>query len=137
MTDLVGNRRSYIRNVSLVLKNSRAARKHGKLECTPDSQKLTYSLHIEINFGMKFITTILVSALTKLKSLLRSDGAVKTFCWDPSRDFSPNLKQDLSGFSGFFRQLRSKSCFKMSGLSGFERFIYKNPLKIHARFERF
>ena len=37
----------------------------------------------------------------------------------PSRDFSPNLKQDLSGLSGFFRQLRSKSCFKMSGLSGF------------------
>ena len=24
----------------------------------------------------------------------------------PSRDFSPNLKQDLSGLSGFFRQLR-------------------------------
>ena len=37
----------------------------------------------------------------------------------PSRDFSPNLKQDLSGLSGFFRQLRSKSCFKMSGLSDF------------------
>ena len=37
----------------------------------------------------------------------------------PSRDFSPNLKQDLSGLSGLFRQLRSKSCFKMSGLSGF------------------
>ena len=33
----------------------------------------------------------------------------------PSPDFSPNLKQDLSGLSGFFRQLRSKSCFKMSG----------------------
>ena len=27
--------------------------------------------------------------------------------------------EDLSGLSGFFRQLRSKSCFKMSGLSGF------------------
>ena len=27
--------------------------------------------------------------------------------------------QDLSGLSGFFRQLRSKSCFEMSGLSGF------------------
>ena len=37
----------------------------------------------------------------------------------PSRDFSPRLKQDLSGLSGFFRQLRSKSCFKMSDLSGF------------------
>ena len=35
----------------------------------------------------------------------------------PNRDFSPKLKQDLSGLSGFFRQLRSKSCFKMSGLS--------------------
>ena len=32
---------------------------------------------------------------------------------NPSRDFSPNLKQDLSGLSGFFRQLRSKSCFKI------------------------
>ena len=37
----------------------------------------------------------------------------------PSRDFSPNLKQDLSGLSGFFRRLRSKSCFIISGLSGF------------------
>ena len=37
----------------------------------------------------------------------------------PSRDFSPNLKQDLSGLSVFFGQLRSKSCFKMGGLSGF------------------
>ena len=45
---------------------------------------------------------------------------LKTLGWFfPSRDFSPNLKQDLSGLSGFFRQLRSKSCFKMSGLSGF------------------
>ena len=33
--------------------------------------------------------------------------------WVPSRDFPPNLKQDLSGLSGFFRQLRSKYCFKM------------------------
>ena len=37
----------------------------------------------------------------------------------PSRDFSPNLKQDMSSLSGFFRQLRSKSCFKIGGLSGF------------------
>ena len=76
-----------------------------------------------------------------------------------SRDFSPNLKQDLSGLSGFFRQLRSKSCFKKSGLSGFstvyvkksrsktaqnlngfERFIYKNRSKTAQDlngFERF
>ena len=38
----------------------------------------------------------------------------------PSRVFLPKLKQDLSGLSVFlFRQLRSKSCFKMSV---FERF---------------
>ena len=55
----------------------------------------------------------------------------------PSRDFSPNLKQDLSGLSGFFRQLRSKSCFKMSGLSGFWTVYLKKPLKNRARFERF
>ena len=56
---------------------------------------------------------------------------------DPGRDFSPNLKQDLSGLSGFLRQLRSKSCFKISGLSGFERFYLKKPLKNRARFEQF
>ena len=55
----------------------------------------------------------------------------------PSRDFSPNLKQDLSGLSGFFRQLRSKSCFKMSGLSGFWTVYLKKPLKNRARFKRF
>ena len=49
--------------------------------------------------------------MTKRLSRIREDI--------PSRDFSPNLKQDLSGLSGFSRQLRSKSCFKMSGLSGF------------------
>ena len=32
---------------------------------------------------------------------------------------SSNLKQDSSGVNGFFRRLRSKSCFIMSGLSGF------------------
>ena len=32
----------------------------------------------------------------------------------PSRYFSPNLKQDLSGLSGFFRRLRSKPCFKLN-----------------------
>ena len=37
----------------------------------------------------------------------------------PSPDFSPNFKQDLSSLSGFFRQLRTKSCFKISGLSGY------------------
>ena len=47
----------------------------------------------------------------------------------PSRDFSPNLKQDLSGLSGFFRQLRSKSCFKMSGLSGFWTVLFKKTAK--------
>ena len=34
---------------------------------------------------------------------------------DPNLRFSPLLKQDLSGLSGFFRRLRSKSCFKLSG----------------------
>ena len=53
------------------------------------------------------------------------------FC-SPSRDFSPNLKQDLSGLSNFFRQLRSKSCFKMSGLSGFWTVYLKKPLKNRA-----
>ena len=37
VTDLVVNGRSHIRYVNLVLSNSRAARKLGKLECTPDS----------------------------------------------------------------------------------------------------
>ena len=75
----------------------------------------------------------------------------------PSRDFSPNLKQDLSGLSGFFRQLRSKSCFKMSGgvswgegMSGTStredrsktaqkplKSCLKNRSKITARNERF
>ena len=55
----------------------------------------------------------------------------------PSRDFSPNLNQDLSGLSGFFRQLRSKSCFKMSGLSGFRTVYLKKPLKSCAVFEQF
>ena len=54
-----------------------------------------------------------------------------------SRDFSPNLKQDLSGLSGFFRQLHSKSCFIMSGLSGFWTVYLQKPLKNYARFERF
>ena len=49
---------------------------------------------------------------------------------NPSRDFSPNLKQDLTGLSGFFRQLRSKSCFKMSGLSGsWTVYLKKNAQK--------
>ena len=61
------------------------------------------------------------------------------FC-HPSRDFSLNLKQDLSGLSGFFKRLRSKSCFKMSGLSSFWTVYLKKPLKNRARlngFERF
>ena len=64
--------------------------------------------------------------LNCLRSIVVSSGVGVLLCGSmalahsfPSRDFSPNLKQDLSGLSGFFRQLRSKSCFKMSGLSGF------------------
>ena len=46
--------------------------------------------------------------------------------------------KDLSGLSGFFRQLRSKSCFKMSGLSGFWTvYLKKKRSKNRARFERF
>ena len=56
---------------------------------------------------------------------------------NPSRDFSPNLKQDLSGLSGFFRHLRSKFCLKMSGLSGSCTVYLKKPLKNRARFEWF
>ena len=62
---------------------------------------------------------------------------IKKFKWSfwlspknagPSRDFSPNLKQDLSGLSGFFRQLRSKSCFKMS----VKEILYQSNAKIEA-----
>ena len=45
--------------------------------------------------------------------------------------------QDLSGLSGFFRQLRSKSCFKMSVLNGFLTVYLKKTLKNRAGFELF
>ena len=48
----------------------------------------------------------------------------------PKTGLLTNLKQDLSGLSGFFRQLRSKSCFKMSGLSGFLTVYLRKPRKI-------
>ena len=50
--------------------------------------------------------------LKTFKHKLESNPKTQNNC--PLRDFLPNLKQDLSGWSGFLRQLRSKSCFKMS-----------------------
>ena len=55
----------------------------------------------------------------------------------PTLRCSWNVKHDLSGLSGFFRQLRSKSCLKMSGLRGFWTVYLKKTLKNRARFERF
>ena len=52
--------------------------------------------------------------------------------------FVPNLKQELRGLSGFFRRLRSKSCFKMIALSGFRTvYLKKKQLKNRTIFELF
>ena len=58
------------------------------------------------------------------------DPAQKSLKIGPSRDFSFNLKQDLNNLSGFCKQLRSKSCFKISCLSGFLTvYLKKNAQK--------
>ena len=93
----------------------------------PDG-KIT-SLHIAAMFGNLRIAEMILEATP--------DEEQNSYIEHPSRDFSPNLKQDLSSLSGFFRQLCSKSCFKMSGLSGFRTVYLKKPLKNRARFERF
>ena len=66
--------------------------------------------------------------------------ASKWAVWAAFERFKKTLKNRsrLERFERFFlRQLRSKSCFKMSGLSGFWTVYLKKPLKNRARFERF
>ena len=82
---------------------------------TPPQRRGFLSSHQTLLVPM-LVPSFALSVIVQMFTLL---GKIKHKLRIPSRDFSPNLKQDLSGLSGFFGQLRSKSCFKMSGLSGF------------------